>query len=54
MTAIAIGVVLIAGVALVFATLDGIYKAALYTYASSGDVPALFPTDVIQGAFRQK
>ena len=31
--AIAIGVVLIAGVALVFATLDGIYKAALYSYA---------------------
>ena len=53
-TAIAIGVVLIAGVALVFATLDGIYKAALYTYASSGDVPSLFPGDVIQGAFRQK
>ena len=52
--AIAIGVVLIAGVALVFATLDGIYKAALYSYASSGDVPSLFPGDVIQGAFRQK
>ena len=52
--AIAIGVMLIAGVALVFATLDGIYKAALYSYASSGDVPSLFPGDVIQGAFRQK
>ena len=52
--AIAVGVVLIAGVALVFATLDGIYKAALYSYASSGGVPGLFPGDVIQGAFRQK
>ena len=53
-TAIGIGVVLIAGVALVFATLDGIYKAALYSYAASGSVPTLFPAETIQGAFRQK
>ena len=43
-----------AGVALVFATLDGIYKAALYSYAASGEVPSLFPDDTIRGAFRQK
>ncbi len=53
-TAIGIGVVMIAGVALVFATLDGIYKAALYSYAASGEVPSLFPDDTIRGAFRQK
>ena len=52
--AIGIGVVLIAGVALIFATLDGIYKAALYSYAASGEVPTLFPDDTIRGAFRQK
>ena len=50
--AIVIGVVLIAGVALVFATLDGIYKAALYNYAVDGMVPSLFPDDAIRGAFR--
>ena len=50
--AIVIGVVLIAGVALVFATLDGIYKAALYNYAVDGVVPSLFPDDAIRGAFR--
>ncbi len=53
-TAIGIGVVMVAGVALVFATLDGIYKAALYSYAASGEVPSLFPDDTIRGAFRQK
>ncbi len=50
--AIAVGVVLIAGIALVFATLDGIYKAALYNYAVDGVVPSLFPEDAIRGAFR--
>ena len=50
--AIVIGVVLIAGVALVFATLDGIFKAALYNYATDGAVPTLFPDDAIRGAFR--
>ena len=53
-TTIAIGVVLIAGVALVFATMDGIYKAALYNYASTGEVPTLFPDDAIRGAFRHR
>ena len=53
-TAILIGVVLIAGVALVFATMDGIYKAALYNYAATGEVPTLFPDDAIRGAFRHR
>ena len=52
--AIVIGAVLLIGVALVFATLDGIFKAALYNYASDGQVPSLFPNDVVQNAFRQK
>ena len=49
-----IGVVLVIGVALVFATMDGIYKAALYTYASTGEVPSLFPDDSIRQAFRPR
>ncbi len=52
--AIGIGVLLVAGVALVFAAMDGIYKAALYNYASTGEVPTLFTDDTIQGAFRQR
>ena len=51
--AIGIGAVLLIGVALVFATLDGIFKAALYNYASDGQVPSLFPDDVVQNAFRR-
>ena len=53
-TAIAVGVVLIAGIFLVFAALDGIYKAALYNYATDGSVPSLFPDDAIRGAFRRE
>ena len=51
---IGIGVVLVVGVALVFAAMDGIYKAALYSYASTGEVPSLFPDDTIQAAFRPR
>ena len=51
---IIIGIVLVAGVALVFATMDGIYKAALYCYAATGEVPNLFPDDTIRGTFRQR
>ena len=39
---------------LVFAALDGIYKAALYNYAVDGAVPILFPEDAIRGAFRRE
>ncbi len=52
--AVGIGVALLVGVALVFATLDGIFKAALYNYASDGQVPSLFPDDVVRGAFRPR
>lgn len=30
-----------------FTAMDGIYKAALYEYASTGTVPGLFPRDVV-------
>ena len=52
--AILVGVVLVVGIALVFATMDGIYKAALYLYAATGEVPNLFPDDTIRHAFRPK
>ena len=52
--AVVIGIVLVAGVTLLFATLNGIYKAALYNYAADGQVPSLFPDDTIRGAFRQR
>jgi hypothetical protein len=39
--------------ALVFAALDGIYKAALYVFASTGEVPSLFPAEVVREGFRE-
>ena len=53
-TTILIGVVLVAGVAPTFATMGGIYKAALYTCAATGEVPSLFPDDAIRRAFRPR
>ena len=53
-TAVLIGLALVASVAIIFAALDGIYKAALYNYATNGEVPSLFQADVLQGAFRQQ
>ncbi len=52
--AVVIGVVLVVGVSLLFATLSGIYKAALYNYAADGQVPSLFTEDTIRGAFRPR
>lgn len=49
-----VAVVMVVAVALVFATLEGIYKAALYSYAATGVVPTLFPDETIQNAFRQR
>lgn len=51
---VVIGIVLVVGVSLVFATLNGIYKAALYNYAADGQVPSLFTEDTIRGAFRPR
>ena len=53
-TAIAVGFILVVAVSLVFATLNGIYKAALYNYAADGVMPTLFDDDTIRGAFRPK
>lgn len=52
--AVLVGVVLVVGIALLFATMDGIYKAALYSFAATGEVPSLFPDDTIRHAFRPK
>ena len=38
--------------ALLFAALDGIYKAALYLFAATGEIPALFPAEVVREGFR--
>ena len=42
----------VATLALIFSALDGIYKAALYLYAATGEVPALMPADVVREGFR--
>ena len=52
-TATVITLVLVIGLAAVFAALEGIYQAALYYYATTAQVPALFPKDVIESAFLQ-
>ena len=52
--AIVVGIALFFGIFLIFTTVEGIYKAALYNYAFDGEVPSLFPNDVIVGAFHER
>ena len=47
-------VVTLVGIALISATLGGIYAAALYRYASEGDAGTFFSPDMVKGAFQQK
>lgn len=52
-TVVAVGVLGYLTIALLGATLGGIYSAALYRYATTGQT-ALFETKLLEGAFRQK
>lgn len=47
-------VIAVLGLSLVQAALAGIYSAALYRFASTGEVPNGFDGDALQGAFRLK
>jgi hypothetical protein len=52
--AIAIIVLMFVGLALISNTLSGIYTAALYRYATTGEVALGFSPVVIENAFKQK
>lgn len=47
-----IAIATVGTLALIFATLDGIYKAALYRYAATGEVPVLMPAEVVREGWR--
>ena len=51
---IGVMVLYIALLALIQATLQTIFQAAIYLYATDGKAPALFPQDVLAGAIAQK
>jgi hypothetical protein len=57
--ALIVAVVVIVVLALVFiglinSTLSGIYTAAVYQYAMTGETGGFFRRDLVEGAFRQK
>jgi preprotein translocase subunit Sss1 len=52
--AVALFIVLIAVLAIVSSAMNGIFVVALYTYARTGTVPALYPGDLVKGAFIPK
>ena len=52
--AIAIVAVVVLSISLISATLSGIYVAAVYQYAATGETSSHFPQDLIKGAFRSK
>lgn len=53
-TAVAVVVLLLMGISLVSSTLSGIYTAAVYRYATTGDTGGYFDADMVQGAFKLK
>jgi len=53
-TAVAVVVLLIMGISLVSSTLSGIYTAAVYRYATTGDTGSYFDADMVKGAFKLK
>ena len=54
MIAVALFIVLVAVLAIVASAMNGIFVVALYTYARTGTVPALYPGDLVKGAFIPK
>ncbi|VAW30898.1 hypothetical protein MNBD_CHLOROFLEXI01-4762 [hydrothermal vent metagenome] len=53
-TAVAFVVLLLVGISLVSSTLSGIYTAAVYRFATTGDTGGYFEADMVQKAFKQK
>lgn len=53
-TAVALVVLVLMGIGLVSSTLSGIYTAAVYRYATTGDTGGYFDADMVKGAFKLK
>lgn len=51
---VVIGVIALVVISVIGATLDGIFKAAVYHYAQTGEVPGGFENDMVEGAFKPK
>ena len=47
-----VAIILVLGISLVNTTLTGIYTAAVYQYAATGDAGSFYESDVVQNAFR--
>jgi hypothetical protein len=53
-TAVAVVILLVMLISLVSSTLSGIYTAAVYRYATTGDTGGYFDADMVKGAFKLK
>ena len=53
-TAVALVILLIMLILLVSSTLSGIYTAAVYRYATTGDTSGYFDADMVKSAFKLK
>ena len=53
-TAVVVVILLIMLISLVSSTLSGIYTAAVYRYATTGDTGGYFDADMVKGAFKLK
>lgn len=53
-TTVAVMIFVFMALALLSSTLSGIYTAAVYRYATTGDTSGYFDADLVKGAFKQK
>ncbi len=53
-TAVAVIILMLMGISLVSSTLSGIYTAAVYRYATTGDTGGYFDADMVKDAFKLK
>jgi len=53
-TAVALVILSLMGISLISSTLSGIYTAAVYRFATTGDTDGYFETDMIKDAFKLK
>jgi len=49
--AVALYIVLVAALAILASAMQGVFVVALYIYAKTGEVPAVFDRDLVEGAF---
>ena len=52
-TVLAVNVIIVIGIAIVITSIEGIFKAALYQYATTGKIPSAYSAGTIENSFKK-